>query len=172
MSSNRHLEAYRTWTISLKNQEIVLASYHNRECWPTYEPFVASCKARAHEVPNLTCECGIYGLKYQFFHEANVMAPVSGRVALWGRYAEGPWGYRAEYAYPLEFFCFKCVRCHSSKKPEDLTACSDVGDLSLVYPVTLLCNRCIYLTEDKGRRTMDGETVARMLVRNYGLQEE
>ena len=76
-----------------------LSLIQNETIWPEYEPL--------HAVGNFDEGAGIYAFKLaqQLLSEPIFIdGVVAGRVALWGRYAEHEKGWRAEYAYPQEFW--------------------------------------------------------------------
>lgn len=69
-------------------------------------------KPTVHAAPELGCRCGIYGgavgrgraLVPRETALAHPRRLLIGRVALWGDVVEGPLGWRASHAYPIELF--------------------------------------------------------------------
>jgi hypothetical protein len=90
-------------------------------CWPARKPMRAHCimaiaknertrasfAARPHDAPASAHVCGIYATKTldqaRSWGQAHAHPRILGRVSLWGRVLLFTAGYRAEYAYPLEF---------------------------------------------------------------------
>jgi hypothetical protein len=69
------------------------------------EPYA---EQRAHEAPGASCTCGVYALIDKEQLELQFLWPslpsVYGRVNLWGRVIVAEKGYRAQFAYPAEFW--------------------------------------------------------------------
>jgi len=119
------LEAWRVWRVARRGDDVVLQSLFAGAVWEPEIPFVASCteghrprwapwrkRPSEHPVPELECRCGIYGVQSVAAARLFLELPplrcrddrVIGRVALWGDVVEGPTGWRASHAYPLELF--------------------------------------------------------------------
>jgi hypothetical protein len=119
------VEAWRVWRVSMSQGRVVLQSLHAGVIWEPEVPLVASCTGRHrsrwspwrkkpndHPAPELDCSCGIYGVRSAAAARSYLETPpllcrddrVIGRVALWGDVVEGPSGWRASHAYPLELF--------------------------------------------------------------------
>lgn len=56
----------------------------------------------SHDCPHEHCVCGIYAV--DDFDRVPASGTVYGKVKLWGKIIPGEKGYRAEYAYPSEFW--------------------------------------------------------------------
>jgi hypothetical protein len=119
------LEAWRVWRVAWREHRIVLQSLFAGTVWEPEVPLVASCtgghrprrapwrkEPNEHPAPELACNCGIYGVQSVAAARSYLELPplicrddrVIGRVALWGDVVEGPAGWRASHAYPLELF--------------------------------------------------------------------
>ena len=119
------VEAWRVWRVSTCDGRVVLKSLFSATVWEPTVPLSASCpglrrspwrawrvRAKEHAAPALGCGCGIYGvhsvsearryLDCALFPQRD--GRVIGRVALWGDVVEGPLGWRASHAYPVELF--------------------------------------------------------------------
>jgi hypothetical protein len=117
------LEAWRVWRIAMLQGRVVLQSLFARAVWEPGVPFVASCtggqrsrwapwrtQPNVHTAPELECCCGVYGVQSVAAARSYLEKPpllcrddrVIGRVALWGDVVEGPLGWRASHAYPIE----------------------------------------------------------------------
>jgi hypothetical protein len=119
------LEAWRVWRVSMRQGRVVLQSLYAGVVWEPAAPLVASCtgghrsrwtpwrrRPNDHRAPELDCRCGIYGVQSAAAARSYLETPpllcrddrVIGRVALWGDVVEGPSGWRASHAYPIELF--------------------------------------------------------------------
>jgi hypothetical protein len=119
------VEGWRVWRVAMRERRVVLQSLFAGAVWEPGVPLVASCsggqrsrwppwrkKPNDHPAPELDCRCGIYGVKSVAAARAYLEMPpllcrddrVIGRVALWGDVVEGPLGWRAAQAYPVELF--------------------------------------------------------------------
>jgi hypothetical protein len=117
------VEAWRVWRVALREGGVVLQSLFAGAVWEPYVPFVAVCpgarrpswapwrtKPAEHTAPELDCRCGVYGVRSVVAARSYLELPpllfrndrVLGRVALWGDVVEGPSGWRASHAYPLD----------------------------------------------------------------------
>ena len=113
------------WRVAMREGRVVLQSLFSGAVWEPGVPFVASCtgghrsrwalrrtKPNPHTAPALECRCGIYGVQSVAAARSYLEKPpllsrddrVIGRVALWGDVVEGPLGWRASRAYPIELF--------------------------------------------------------------------
>jgi hypothetical protein len=127
------VEAWRVWRIARRAGGVVLQSLFAGAVWEPEAPLVASCpgrhppfwalwwkRPRPHPAPELDCRCGIYGVRSVAAARSYLERPpllcrddrVIGRVALWGEVVEGPSGWRASHAYPLELFVPATVVAH------------------------------------------------------------
>ena len=99
--------AYRAWKSIHRGVEGITGV-----AWPPHEPLVACCTGEgqgSHQTPGLDCYCGMWGFKTVAEMESAVrgydgIPLVFGRVYLWGRVIEWEHGWRAQYAYPAEFW--------------------------------------------------------------------
>jgi hypothetical protein len=128
------LEAWRVWRVARREGRVVLQSLFTGAVWEPAAPLVASCtgghrsrwapwrkQPNDHAAPELECQCGIYGVKSVAAARSYLETPpllcrddrVIGRVALWGAVVEGPAGWRASHAYPIELFVPVPVVAHS-----------------------------------------------------------
>jgi len=119
------VEGWRVWRVALREGRIVLQSLFADAVWEPAVPLAASCtgghrplwkpwrkEPNDHAAPNLDCLCGIYGVRSVAAARSYLERPallcrddrVIGRVALWGNVVEGPAGWRASRAYPIELF--------------------------------------------------------------------
>ena len=119
------VEAWRVWRVVMHDRRVVLQSLFARAIWEPAVPLVASCtgghrshwapwrrKPNDHEAPDLDCRCGVYGVRSVAAARSYLETPpllcrddrVIGRVALWGNVVEGPFGWRASHAYPVELY--------------------------------------------------------------------
>jgi|SRR3954449_742481 hypothetical protein len=119
------VEAWRVWRVAMREQRVVLQSLFAGAVWEPAVPLVASCTGgnrsrwrpwrktpHEHAAPDLDCRCGIYGVQSVAAARSYLETPpllcrddrVIGRVALWGDVVEGPLGWRASHAYPVELF--------------------------------------------------------------------
>ena len=121
------------WRVAMREGRVVLQSLFAGAIWEPAHPFVASCrgghrsrwapwrnKPNVHPAPELECRCGIYGVQSVALARSYLERPpllcrddrVIGRVALWGNVVEGPFGWRASHAYPIELFVPAGVAAH------------------------------------------------------------
>lgn len=119
------VEAWRVWRVAMREGRVVLQSLFAGAIWEPAVPLVASCtgghrsrwmpwrtRPSEHPAPELECRCGIYGVESVAAARSYLEMPpllyrddrVIGRVALWGDVVEGPFGWRASHAYPVELF--------------------------------------------------------------------
>jgi hypothetical protein len=127
------VEAWRVWRVAMREGRVVLQSLFAGAIWEPEVPLVASCtgghrsrwapwrkKPNEHPAPELECRCGIYGVQSVAAARSYLELPpllcrddrVIGRVALWGDVVEGPSGWRASHAYPIELFVPAPVVAH------------------------------------------------------------
>ena len=103
---------YRVWTLSTMGLKSLCG-----EPWHPRQPLAARCRASAvvgraeavhdaHDVPQANCTCGIYAVKtLDHFRSAGYERfGICGEVFLWGKVVEHELGYRAQLAYPKNFF--------------------------------------------------------------------
>jgi hypothetical protein len=121
------VEAWRVWRVGMHAGRVVLESLFTGAgtVWEPAVPLAAVCavghrsrlrpwrvERNAHAAPDLDCGCGIYGLRSVAAARSYLEGPafacrderVIGRVALWGTVVEGPSGWRASHAYPMELY--------------------------------------------------------------------
>jgi hypothetical protein len=119
------VEAWRVWRVVMRDHRVVLQSLFAGAIWEPATPLVASCtaghrsrwapwrkRANDHAAPDLDCRCGVYGVRSVAAARSYLETPpllcrddrVIGRVALWGDVVEGPSGWRASHAYPVELY--------------------------------------------------------------------
>jgi len=123
----------------MRQGRVVLQSLFAGAVWEPGAPLVAFCsgghrsrwapwrkKPNDHPAPELECRCGIYGVKSVAAARSYLERPpllcrddrVIGRVALWGEVVEGPFGWRASHAYPIEVFVPAAVGVHGVRRRE------------------------------------------------------
>jgi hypothetical protein len=131
------VEAWRVWRVAMREGRVVLQSLFAGAVWEPGAPFVASCsgshrsrwtpwrrKPNDHPAPELECRCGIYGVQSVAAARSYLERPpllcrddrVIGRVALWGSVVEGPFGWRASHAYPIELFVPASAAAHGPRR--------------------------------------------------------
>jgi len=141
------VEAWRVWRVVTREGAVVLQSLFAGAIWEPGVLFLASCTAthrsrwrpwrkRPHEhgAPDLGCCCGIYGVESVAAARSYLETPplryrddrVIGRVAMWGDVVEGPSGWRASHAYPIELFV-----------PEPMVAGGGIGRRAYVEELLL-----------------------------------
>jgi hypothetical protein len=114
------LEAWRVWRVAERRGRLLLGSVIKETEWLPGDPVCAACLRRrtfwpwgrrqAHDAPEESCECGIYGTALEHVERyvaelASEGVPwVVGRVALWGTLVICERGYRASRAYPVQLF--------------------------------------------------------------------
>jgi hypothetical protein len=133
------VEAWRVWRVAMRQGRVVLQSLFVGAVWEPGAPLVASCsgghrsrwapwrrKPNDHPAPELECRCGIYGVQSVAAARSYLEKPpllcrddrVIGRVALWGEVVEGPLGWRASHAYPIELFVPAAAGAHGLRRRE------------------------------------------------------
>jgi hypothetical protein len=99
---------WKIWRVEHDEERTRLRSVLYGSLWPPGRPAVADCKKllrTRHEAPDPLCECGIHAAKSlaAWRHYLAVGGDrVFGRALLRGDRLEGPLGWRAAIAYPLE----------------------------------------------------------------------
>ena len=127
------VEAWRVWRVAMRDRHVVLQSLFAGAVWEPHVPLAATCTGghrsrwtpwrrtpNHHAAPELDCCCGIYGVQSVTAARSYLELPpllfrddrVIGRVALWGAVVEGPSGWRASHAYPIELFVPAPVVAH------------------------------------------------------------
>lgn len=111
---------WRVWSVRRVEGSLRLASLLYETTWEPGREVAAVCRRPLamlpwsrqplHDPPNADCVCGIYGVRtaahavpFLRAEADSAAAPVHrvlGRVSLWGRVVEGPWGFRAASGYP------------------------------------------------------------------------
>lgn len=141
------VEAWRVWRVVMREGSVVLQSLFAGAIWDPGLPLIASCTAThrsrwmpwrqrryEHAAPDLECCCGIYGVESVAAARSYLETPpllyrddrVIGRVAMWGDVVEGPSGWRASHAYPIELFV-----------PEPMVAGGGIGRRAYVEELLL-----------------------------------
>jgi hypothetical protein len=131
------VEAWRVWRVAMRQGRIVLQSLYVGSVWEPAAPLVATCSGghrsrwapwrktpNDHPAPELECQCGIYGVQSVAAARSYLEKPallsrddrVIGRVALWGNVVEGPFGWRASHAYPIELFLPTAAAMHGLRR--------------------------------------------------------
>jgi hypothetical protein len=107
------VHAWRTWRVVQTRSGLRLSSVVHDDVWEPRTEFRATCAHRhAHEAPDATCDCGIYGVRSEASaaryllgrNDPGVVRRVLGVVSLWGAVFEGVDGWRARFAYPYELW--------------------------------------------------------------------
>jgi hypothetical protein len=101
------LVGWRAWRV----QYDMLTSVYHPTPWGPREALWArhwfAGAQRTHESPKEHCSCGVYAYldrgRAEELAETSC-APVFGTIALWGRVIEHEFGFKAEFAYPLELW--------------------------------------------------------------------
>jgi hypothetical protein len=117
-------EAWRVWRVLVDATGFWLRSVVQPTVWPAGEALEAEClhagrvarwfrqrRRKPHAVPEVHCECGIYGANLREIGQYLIDWPVDsrvqrvlGRVSLWGTVVECERGFRASRAYPLRLY--------------------------------------------------------------------
>jgi hypothetical protein len=99
------------WKVWRVDADARLLSVLYGDQWPVGEPVRAVCKRvlrSSHEAPSRGCECGIHAGRelraWEHYLAVDAGNRVFGRVLIWGSTLEGPHGWRAEHARPVEIF--------------------------------------------------------------------
>jgi hypothetical protein len=119
---------WRCWRVRDSPEGLVLLSACRSARWSPGWPLEAACD-RGHAPPSLACTCGIYAAREPGLPHAYLPPHVRaadrirteallgydvvmavGLVALWGGVIECEWGWRAQYAYPVELWVPSGVR--------------------------------------------------------------
>jgi hypothetical protein len=107
------VHAWRTWRVVQTRAGLRLSSVVHDDVWEPRTKLRAICAHRhAHEAPDATCDCGIYGVRSESSaaryllgrNDPGVVQRVLGLVSLWGAVFEGVDGWRARFAYPYELW--------------------------------------------------------------------
>ena len=135
--------AWRKWTILFdrKDDTFWLASIFKYFLWERKKVTRAECwsSCRKDGVIQMSCSCGIYGVKYP---DEKITNTISGEVALWGKMIEHQLGYRATYAYPLSFKQVCCSVCVNHFWPEGTRAMIYTPRAPQIFSVYLYCIPC------------------------------
>lgn len=127
-----YIEAWRVWNFRdvlvdpgpiHPRRELRLVSFaapgNRTPIWEPYRRFEAVCPQGKSPPCQQPCGayghgCGVYAVKSRqhlsAFHPNEEHAWVVGRIALWGTTWEHAIGYRAQFAYPLEFISIRSGR--------------------------------------------------------------
>lgn len=98
------LVGWKAWTV-WKGQ--LKSSQKSETIWKPDTALVAKCVyGGKHEAPIEHCHCGIYGADDRDGTDSYVQDDddVVGQVSGWGRYVRGEVGWRAQFAYPKNFY--------------------------------------------------------------------
>lgn len=107
------VHAWRSWRVVETRGGLRLSSVVHDDVWEPRVEFRAACAHRhAHDAPDATCDCGIYGVRSETSaaryllgrNDPGVVRRAIGLVALWGAVFEGADGWRARFAYPYELW--------------------------------------------------------------------
>ena len=107
------VHAWRTWRVVRTRSGLRLSSVVHDDVWQPREELRAVCAHHhAHDAPDATCDCGIYGVRSDASaaryllgrNDPGVVRRVLGIVSLWGAVYEGVDGWRARFAYPHELW--------------------------------------------------------------------
>jgi hypothetical protein len=107
------VHAWRTWRVVQTRRGLRLSSVVHDDVWEPRVEFCAVCAHQhAHEAPDATCDCGIYGVRSEASaaryllgrNDPGEVQRVLGVVSLWGAVFEGVDGWRARFAYPYELW--------------------------------------------------------------------
>jgi hypothetical protein len=107
------VHAWRTWRVVQTRIGLRLSSVVHDDVWQPRIEFRAACAHRhAHDAPDATCDCGIYGVRSEASaaryllgrNDPGEVQRVLGLVSLWGAVFEGVYGWRAKFAYPYELW--------------------------------------------------------------------
>ena len=106
---------YRVWTLSTMGLKSLCG-----EQWHPAKSLAARCRAStvvgtiasrveghdSHDAPQVNCTCGIYAVKtlHHFRSAGYEQFGIYGEVYLWGTVVEHELGWRAQLAYPKNFF--------------------------------------------------------------------
>jgi hypothetical protein len=111
------VEGWRAWKIDLEPPPFGLPPKIYSAVWDYYwtprKVSRAVCSKNDGHIPGEHCTCGFYsaktlqqlkGMSYSMYDASTGQVRVIGRVANWGKVVEGSQGWRAEKAYPIQFF--------------------------------------------------------------------
>ncbi len=113
-----YCEALTGWRVWWCYPDGQLGSLLFNSLWVPRVPLEATCDESDHPAPGADCGCGVYAVKQESDlnlggralqrHDPFLPAllPVWGSVRLWGRVMEHEIGWRAQFAYPSELWCF------------------------------------------------------------------
>lgn len=140
----QYFTGWRGWYIASTHEGIRLMSF-NSTIWTPYEKMTAVCNNERH--PQRTphhrhgqCKAGLYAVKQEY---RSIVGEIYGQVNLWGKFDEGDFGYRSEFAYPNSFEWFICSSCRSKISTEDLAGATCYpGDSTKYEFVHSKCANC------------------------------
>lgn len=140
----QYFTGWRGWYIASTVDGIRLMSF-NHTLWAPYEKMTAVCNNDRHpdRAPHHRkdgCKSGLYAVKQAY---RSIVGEIYGQVNLWGKFDEGDFGYRSEFAYPNSFEWFICSSCRSNISTEDLAGTSvyqgDSTKYEIVHPRCASC---------------------------------
>ena len=101
-----YITAVRSWQVLKPHGHL----HSHGWIWTPRQAFEAVCESMGkeeHEAPHPGCSCGVYAIRYanrdNSYWLNSGAGSVYGEVALWGNVEIHTDGYRAQYAYPLNF---------------------------------------------------------------------
>lgn len=112
-----HVEGWRCWSLADREPHYgaspkLFSASETTYFWAPHRAMRAACHVDNDHVPGENCTCGFYSartaehlfsMSYPYQHRDGHITVV-GRVANWGKVIPGTQGWRAEYAYPVEFY--------------------------------------------------------------------
>lgn len=113
-----HVVGYRSWELLYPDY---LSNVNKHTVWEAGKKLEAVCtsgvyyQVRDHGSPDKSCTCGVYAYRDQDLSVEGLKSSTSqiyGQVALWGKVLRFSKGYRAQFAYPLEFYFNKLTTSH------------------------------------------------------------
>ena len=170
-----HLTGKRFWFLISSGPDFYyLRSLNTPHEWPYKKPFVS------HKTPNLDChyseydnEYGIHSYKMDYRFFGAVLNGILGTVNIWGKIIEHEYGYRSEYAYPLELLGSYCFTCGSYLA---LSMALMGTTFSLPYFMFFCSKKCLNIRlnanaeKDNIMKKVDANKILDMLQLSYGLE--
>lgn len=150
------ITSVRVWNIVLLGKSLFLQSPIKNVIWEKGK------ELKSNIPPTMTNEAGIYSFKLDEYRIAitrspfpSFIAPISyigtfvGKVDIWGIVVEHTYGYRSQYAYPLEINVGKCYNCRSALNSLDELLLMRHPFYGTPTRVSLLCKRCGEVSREK-----------------------
>lgn len=105
------LTGWRVWKIerrekAIQSQNLYSLKGKRLDVWQPEIPMVAECGTGwNHSVPSEFCTCGVYAKdNLNILEDSFNYSGIYGQCYGWGRYVRGDKGWRAQYAYPKNFY--------------------------------------------------------------------